>query len=112
MDKRQPEHIICDGYEMWLMPGVGRHREDGPAYIGDGGGKSWWINGKLHRLDGPAVEYAGGAKEWWVNGMRHRTDGPAAEWPSGIKDWYVDGVKIECENNEQFLRLMKLRVFW
>ena len=43
------------------------HREDGPAYVGSLGGKTWWANGKRHREDGPAVEYASGHKEWYLN---------------------------------------------
>jgi len=44
------------------------HREDGPAFVGSCGGKSWWVNGNRHREDGPAIEYANGAKSWYLNG--------------------------------------------
>ena len=43
------------------------HREDGPAYVGSLGGKTWWVNGKRHREDGPAIEYVNGHKEWYLN---------------------------------------------
>mgnify|MGYP000185697326 CR=1 FL=1 len=50
------------------------HREDGPAIEWAGGGKTWYINGKLHREDGPAYEYADGGKAWFIDGKRHRED--------------------------------------
>jgi len=46
-----------------------RHREDGPAYEGYNGTKSWFLNGKRHREDGPAVEWSDGDKSWFLNGV-------------------------------------------
>ena len=57
-----------DGTKIWYSSPCVRHREDGPAYIGHNGDKSWWINGRLHREDGPAIERANGDKEWYLDG--------------------------------------------
>ena len=73
--------------------------------------KRWRLNGQYHREDGPAIEYPDGDQMWYRYNRLHRENGPAISFES-IKCWYVDGIRIECENNEQFLRLMKLRVFW
>ena len=47
------------------------HREDGPAFEGVDGCKSWWLNGKRHREDGPACEWSNGGREWWLNGQQY-----------------------------------------
>ena len=83
-----------DGYHNngdceWWMNGRQYHREDGPAFIGDGGKyQSWWINGKRHRLDGPAL----------ING--------------DTKHWYVDHKLVPCETQEEFERMLRLKAFW
>ena len=46
------------------------HREDGPAYVGSLGSKSWWVNGRLHREDGPAAIWHNGRKSWYLNDER------------------------------------------
>jgi hypothetical protein len=78
------------------------------------GTKRWLLNGKRHREDGPAVEWADGDKHWFLNGKPHREDGPATEYADGSKSWYVDGEKIEVPNNDNdiFLRMINLKVFW
>jgi hypothetical protein len=70
-----------------------------------------WYNdaGEIHRDDGPAVEYENGDKLWYINGKRHRIDGPAAEFIKGNNYWYLNGNKIDCKNNEEFLRIVKLK---
>ena len=50
------------------------------------GTKRYYKNGKLHRLNGPALEFADGYKEWWINGKR-----------------------IDCKDQEEFLRLIKMK---
>jgi len=67
---------------------------------------------QLHREDGPAVEYANGTKFWYRNDQLHREDGPAVEYAHGFKYWYFRGKHIDCETNEEFLKLMKLKAFW
>jgi hypothetical protein len=70
-----PQYIVINEFgtkyyykdkEMTIL-----HREDGPAYEGCNGDKSWFLNGKLHREDGPAIEYADGCKEWYLNNRRY-----------------------------------------
>jgi len=74
--------------------------------------KRWILNGKLHREDGPAVEYANGYKAWYFHDQYHREDGPAIEYAGGFKDWYYHGQRINCDSQEEFNRLIKLKALW
>ena len=76
------------------------------------GSKSWFLNGNGHREDGPAIEYASGNKEWYHNDFLHRLDGPAVEWNGGAKDWFYNGKYIDCQDQETFERIIKLKAFW
>jgi len=76
------------------------------------GDKRWYKDGLLHREDGPAIEWANGDKEWYIEDKRHRVDGPAVECINGDKWWYYQGQIIECSSQQEFERLIKLRVFW
>ena len=76
------------------------------------GDKYWYQNGKLHRIDGPAAEYANGDKYWYQNGQRHRIDGPAIECADGTKLWYYKDEKINCSSQNEFIRIINLKVFW
>jgi len=64
------------GNKEWRNKEGQYHREDGPAFEGYNGYKSWFINGKMHREDGPACEYADGDKSWYLNGMSYTEE----EW--------------------------------
>jgi hypothetical protein len=88
------------------------HREDGPAIDDVNGDKKWYINGKLHRTDGPAIEYLGGDKWWFINDKIHREDGPAIDNADGTKEWWINDKQILCTTQEEFERLMRLKVFW
>ena len=50
----------------------------------------------------------------WLNskGQPHREDGPAIEYANGYKAWWLNGKQINCKSQEEFVRLMKLKVFW
>ena len=76
------------------------------------GTKFWYIDDKLHREDGPAIEFADGSNSWYLNDKFHRLDGPAIEWVNGIKFWYLYGEQVICKDNEEFLRIIKLKAFW
>ena len=81
--------------------------------IEDGfGTRRWYLNGNLHREDGPAIESAKGTKHWLIHGQLHRIDGPALELYNGYKEWWVNEEQIDCKNNEEFLRIIKLKAFW
>jgi hypothetical protein len=69
-------------------------------------------NGELHREDGPAIEYSNGTKIWCWHGKYHRQDGPAIERADGTKFWYYHGQRMDCQSNEEFLKLIKLKAFW
>ncbi len=40
------KHTYSDGTQEWYKNGK-RHREDGPAYIGENGTQHWWLNGNI-----------------------------------------------------------------
>jgi hypothetical protein len=43
----------------------------------------------------------------------HRSDGPARVFSGGnMNEFYFHGEKIECDNLEEFKRLVKLKSFW
>lgn len=91
------------------------HREDGPAIERKNGAKEWYQNGKRYREGGqPTVEnFGGGLKEWHnIKGQYHREDGPAIECIDETKYWYYNGKQIECNSQEEFLKLIKLKAFW
>ena len=72
----------------------------------------YYLNNKFHRIDGPAIEYSNGDKWWLQNGLWHRIDGPAIEYADGDKWWYYEDEKIECNSQEEFERIIKLKLFW
>ena len=76
------------------------------------GDKEWFLNGKRHREDGPAIESLNGDKWWHLNGNLHREDGPAVEYANGYKFWYYQNKRINCKDNQEFLRMVKLMAFW
>lgn len=88
------------------------HRTDGPAVEMTKGGKQWFLEGKRHRENGPAIEYSTGDKEWYLHGKLHREDGPAIEYDNGNNSWWLHGKLINCDSQEMFERLLKLKVFW
>ena len=87
------------------------HRIKGPACEYANGNKSWYINGKLHRKDGPAVELSNESKYWFINGKYHREDGPAIEYADGYKEYWINDQQINCNSNEEFLRIVKMKAF-
>lgn len=42
----------------------------------------------------------------------HRENGPAVEYFDGRKEWWYNNEKINCQTQEEFERLMKMRAFW
>jgi hypothetical protein len=85
------------------------HRLDGPAIEWINGDEEWFINGKKHRINGPAIKCVNGHNEWYVNDELHRLDGPAVELSSGVCYWYIQGKQIDCQNSEEFLRIVKMK---
>ena len=79
--------------------------------INSDGDKIWYLNNLFHREDGPAYEWADGTKFWYLNGELHREDGPAIEYPNGSKYWYYKNNRIDCKDNQEFLRMIKLKMF-
>jgi hypothetical protein len=104
--------IVKDEYETRYYLNDKLHRLDGPAKEYIVGTKVWYQNNNIHRIDGPAIEYSDGTKCWYQNGLQHRIDGPACEWINGKKSWYYEGKYINCTSQEEFERLIKLKLFW
>jgi hypothetical protein len=97
--------------KIWYKNGL-RHRLGGPAVMLPDGSTLWYKEDKLHREGGPAIEYANGSKEWYKEGKIHREDGPACEYANGYKEWWYEDKRLFCETQEEFLRLIKLKVLW
>jgi len=72
----------------------------------------YYLNNQKHRVNGPAGIWKDGHKEWWIHGQLHREDGPAIECRDGTKYWYLHGKMVECNSQEEFERLIKLKSFW
>ena len=53
-----------------------------------------------------------GDKFWYLNDNLHREDGPACEWSNGFKEWYYQDKQIHCKDNQEFLRIVKLKIFF
>jgi hypothetical protein len=81
-------------------------------YIGFSGSKRWYQNGQRNRLNGPASSYVNNDKFWYQNDQRHRLDGPAIEYNFGDKKWYYQGEYIDCSTQEEFERIIKLKILW
>jgi hypothetical protein len=79
-------HDIDNIGEYWLDNEEVYHKENGPAVIWKKPrGMEYFKHGKYHRLDGPAVDL------------------------KFTKMWYIDGERIRCKDNEEFLRIVKMR---
>jgi hypothetical protein len=97
------------GDKIWYNDAGQIHREDGPAIEASNGSKYWYVNGKFHREDGPAWASRSGSKTWYINGKLHKLDGPAIDWTNDHKEWWIDGEQIYCKDNEEFLRIVKIK---
>jgi hypothetical protein len=87
------KHIINEyGDERWYDDNGNYHREDGPALILKHQ-ICWYQHGKLHRLDGPAV-------------LRNIN---FTSYLLAIEAWYIDDERIFCKDNEEFLRIVKMK---
>lgn len=60
----------------------------------------------------PHIVNSFGTKWWYKEGYIHREDGPAIEYANGSKKWYYEGEHIDCSSQEEFEKLLKLRMFW
>jgi hypothetical protein len=102
-------HPVVDffGTKSWYDENGNSHREDGPAYEDANGAKIWYWHGQLHREESMNILMV--AKIWYWHGQYHREDGPAIERADGTKEWYLHGKYFE---NEEFLRMIKLKAFW
>jgi hypothetical protein len=68
--------------------------------------KSWYKDDLYHRLNGPAIEYNKRFQRIYPNGQR------LVEWCDGFKDWYFNGKYICSSTQEEFERIIKLKMLW
>tara|TARA_R110000868_G_scaffold173774_1_gene410137 strand:- start:427 stop:714 length:288 start_codon:yes stop_codon:yes gene_type:complete len=52
-----------------------------------------------------------GTSHYYYNDLPHRVDGPAVECSDGYKTWHYHGKRINCKDNQEFLRIVKLMAF-
>ena len=80
-------------------------------YIHRNGARYWIKNNDYHRKNGPAI--INNRSIFWVfEGKNHRLDGPAVILFGGKKLWYYQGTEIKCSNQEEFDKLIKLKMLW
>ena len=48
----------------------------------------------------------------FINNQRHRIDGPAMIFSTGNVYWFYHGKEIKCFSQEEFEKLIKLRLLW
>lgn len=79
---------------------------------------TYYINNELdpigyHNPDGPAVIMKD-CSTWWLYGLRHRIDGPAIEFKikTHLNKWFYYGKKVDCNNQEEFDKILNLKAFW
>jgi hypothetical protein len=70
--------------------------------------KKWYQHGEYHRVGGPAINWFDEDSAYYQNGILHRLDGPALDYVK-FKEWWINGECIQCKDNEEFLRIVKMR---
>jgi hypothetical protein len=98
-----------NGTKYWYNDNYETHREDGPAIIWANGNQQYYQHDQLHRTDGPAEVFWDGDCSYYQYGKLHRIDGPAIDWGL-LSEWWIDGVQIDCKDNEEFLRIVKMKI--
>ena len=96
------------GDEFWYDDWNKLHNDDLPAIIWHNGIKEYYQHGKQHRLGGPALIFSNGDCQYYQNDKLHRLDGPAVDYMY-VKEWWINGRQIDCQNNEEFLRVVKMK---
>jgi hypothetical protein len=67
-DNDLPAIIYANGDQYWCQNGKLHRDNDMPAVINANGLQYWYQNDKRHRDDGPAVIGVGGLKQWFIKG--------------------------------------------
>lgn len=75
-------------------------------------------NGLIHNENGqPAsIDCKYNTIGYWIHGKAHRLMGPAYvflnENEQKYSQWYYKGEQINCSSQEEFEKLIKLKMFW
>jgi hypothetical protein len=75
------------------------------------GDKCYFENSLLPQLNNKEILIDKKYSVLWLIGVRHREDGPAVEYANGNKEWYYHGKRIDCKDNEEFLKIIKMIAF-
>lgn len=46
------------------------------------------------------------------DGYYHRISVPAIEYHNGNKEWFIDGIRVDCNSQEDFKKMLKIKAFW
>ena len=110
-------HINFYGDKDWYKK-YKSHRKNGPASIDFDGDQYYYIDNLLHRDDGPAINWKY-SRQWYKHGKIHREDGPAIiilDKDENIieeeQQWCFEDKRIDCSNQEEFDRLIRLKLLW
>lgn len=71
-----------------------------------------YVNNGVHNNNTPSIIEDDGNKYWVDNNYFHRVDGPAIEYYDGNKVWYYQDKLIDCNFQEEFKRIIKLKLVW
>ena len=74
--------------------------------INEYGTQFWYITKSPNHQDKPNVFWD------YEEYLLHREDGPAVIDFNGSQKWYLFDQIINCNSQEEFEKLMKLKVFW
>ena len=58
------------------------------------------------------ADYLGFYISYYLGSKLHRLDGPAVEYEDGRCMWYYQDDYIKCNTQEEFERIIKLRLLW
>jgi len=53
-----------------------------------------------------------GNKTHYINGKLYREDGPTIELADGENFWFYNDEYINCNSQEEFERIIKVKLFW
>ena len=79
------------------------------------GSKIYYLNNLIHRDNQPAMTLKEDFRTeiYYVKkGDYHRLDGPAVIRTGMSPLWYYNNVHIRCNSQEEFERLIKLKLLW
>jgi hypothetical protein len=111
---------------FWIENGEKHFYEKELSYIDDTGTPHYYSGPEADNeicidLDGKEIRlHRGDTYMFWYKGnyITHRLGGPAmiinddcCDKDEDVEEWYYEGKKIDCSSQEEFERILKLRLF-